>query len=177
MRTTASRLALAAGLIVTSVVLGASNPALAMPKTATKVKKPNPVLLVMSAQTGTIAKTRKGYTLTLSGVDKHTLWFADRPDRKAGFVKTSRVVSEWSLGLQLSAPNAGLVHAGLRMRQKNRPQPESVELMKPTMQSNGDLVFPIKALSGDRITLGRFDQPVLFIDSVNPCIDLAPPEC
>lgn len=176
-RTFISPLAVAAGTIVSALVLGASSPAQAMPKAATRTKTPNPVLLVLSARDGMIAKTGKDYTLTLSGVDKHTLWFADRPDRAAGFVKTSRVVSEWSLGLQPSPPNAGLVHAGIRMRRKNRPQPESVELLKPTQQANGDLVFPIKALAGDRITTGRFSQPVLFIDSVNPCIDLAPPEC
>lgn len=154
-----------AGAVAIGLAFGASSPTLAATHAKAKTKRPASALLILSAQKGTIAKTNTGYTLTLSGVDKQTLWFADRPDRRAGFVDTNLVIANWSKGFKSSQPNAGLVHAGIRLRDKqDNPHPASLELMQPRIQSNGDLEFSVRALAGDRIDTGYFLKPVLFID-------------
>ena len=48
------------------------------------------ILFVLSAKTGIIKKTKSGYILTLSKANPKTLWFTDRPNRKAGFMKTTK---------------------------------------------------------------------------------------
>lgn len=152
--------------VALGLAFGVQSPTLAATHATKKIKAPVSVLLVLSAQQGTIAKTKDGYTLTLRGVDKKTLWFADQPDRRAGFVNTSHLIVNWLKSFKSSQPNAGLVHVGLRLRdEQGNPRPESLELMHPSMHANGNLVFAVRMLSGDRIDTGHFLQPVLFIDS------------
>lgn len=165
--------ALMAGILIAGLAPTPSARAHATLHTAKKGHAPTSVLLVISAKGGNLVKTKKGYQLILNGVDKRSLWFADRPDRRTGFVKTSYVMSEWSKIFKGSQPNAGLIHAGLRMRDmQGNSHPESVELMHPSRQANGDVVFKVRALTGDRIVTGNFRVPVLFIDGavLMPCL-------
>lgn len=164
---------LMAGMLAASLALAVPARAHATLRTAKKEHAPASVLLVISAKSGKVVKTKDGYQLILKGIDKRSLWFADRPDRRAGFVKTSHLMTGWSKLFKSSQPNAGLVHAGLRVRDtKGNPHPESLELMHPSIQANGDVVFEVRALKGDRIDTGNIRVPVLFIDNsvLMPCL-------
>jgi len=74
------------------------------------VDEPSSVLFTQSAEGGSL-KPAGGdrMTLTLRGVAPHVVWFQDRPDRRAGHVSATALVSQWrSFGFQSDAPNAAL---------------------------------------------------------------------
>ena len=50
-------------------------------------------------------------TLVMEGVDPHTVWFTDRPERKSGAITTSQLAAEWADGETFDEipPNAALV--------------------------------------------------------------------
>jgi hypothetical protein len=85
-------------------------------------KSPNPpavgsdaphMLFVQDATMGTAARASNGtILLVLSGVDKNTLWFTDRPERNGGVMPTEAFMHMWDEGEDSFAndpPNAALI--------------------------------------------------------------------
>jgi hypothetical protein len=71
------------------------------------------LLFTQSAARATLTPTKckcdGRYILTLHGVDKHTVWFSDRPNRHAGHMGTRNFAQAWSsFGFRADPPNAAL---------------------------------------------------------------------
>lgn len=131
-------------------------------------------LFVLSAEKGRITATADQYYLLLKQVDPHTLWFTDRPMRKAGFLETKKFIANWSNAFGGDSPNAGLVHAEISVDSNGQHVPLAIELISPVLDSvNGDIRFQILLLntsadnqSKNSIALKAqsFSQVHLFID-------------
>lgn len=64
---------------------------------------------------GTLEETGGGkYLLTMTGVDKHTIAFADRPERDVDVVATGDFVASWEKNFAGDPPNAVLVEHDAR---------------------------------------------------------------
>jgi hypothetical protein len=116
-------------------------------------------LLVQTA-TG-LAFDKATNTLSLTGISPVTLFFADRPQRVAGNMKTSAFVPFWSQGTDSFAndpPNADVsIIEGDVMRQV------VVELKDPNL--DGDVLrYRVKVLQGDMPEKGT--DVSLFIDVI-----------
>lgn len=70
------------------------------------------VLFALSATVGTVVRRGdkpRRYRLTLQGTDARTVWFADRPARDAGTLRTRALVRRWSaFGFTKTPPNVAL---------------------------------------------------------------------
>ena len=112
-------LALAASVLVgpSAAHAESSQPSSAPPVTASK-------LFVQDAQSATAERKRgKRWTITLTGVNATTLWFADRPERDAGRQSTRSFVRGWAgFGFTADPPNAVIQHSdsdGVAVELKN----------------------------------------------------------
>mgnify|MGYP000700440270 CR=1 FL=1 len=126
-------------------------------------------LFVLRADTGSIAKTDAGYTLTLKGMDDKVLYFSDRPVRKAGFITVTQFMNDWAKGnnsFQANPPNAAIVHAALKTNGKGFAQAISVELKNPIATTDG-WVFHLTDLQG-KISVGDYDRISIFVDGFSP---------
>src|SRR3990167_3150972 len=134
-------------------------------KVSTEAKQKVSLLFVLRAETGVIAKTDDGYTLTLQGVDDKVLYFSDRPVRKAGFITMTQLMGDWAKGknsFQANPPNAAIVHAALKTNEKGIAQAIPVELTNPVVTANG-WTFDLQDLKG-KITAGHYNGIIVFID-------------
>lgn len=67
-------------------------------------------LFSQTSDSGRLELTDSGVTrLVMSGVDPHTIMFADRPDRAAEVIDTATITDSWAEAFAGSAPNAVLV--------------------------------------------------------------------
>ena len=134
-------------------------------KVTTQSKHKASFLFVLRADTGVIAKTDEGYTLTLQSMDDKVLYFSDRPVRKAGFIAIGQFMGDWAKGknnFQVNPPNAAIVHAALKTNEKGIAQAIPVELTNPVASSDGWL-FHLKDLQG-KMNTGSYKKIVIFID-------------
>ena len=132
-----------------------------------KIGKKIDWLFVVSSQKAAITKTAKGFILTLRGVDPGTLFFSDRPVRKAGLMPTLSLLKNWKKGFAQVPPNAAMAHMEM-IRGGKEVQPIAFELTNPIMK-NHTLQFTIKAISNQKLPVGNFGQTKLFIDYCGPC--------
>ena len=123
---------------------------------------------MLTARTGTMSKTAKGYSLVLHQVSPQILWFTDRPNRKSGMIPTHGFIGHWHKLYQGDAPNIGLVHAGLASNTNGIATPMAMELSNPVV--NGSSIrFKVKMLEGDRVKLGKLKDLAIFIDNGDGC--------
>lgn len=117
-----------------------------------------PSLIVVNADGAKL----EGNKLTLTGVQKSSIIFADRPERSAGHVLTSEVIKEWGQGddsFKKDPPNATISVLG--GKDGSDFKDAVVELKSPKLEGD-NLVFEVSVLEGD---LGNADGPAsLFID-------------
>jgi hypothetical protein len=99
--------------------------------------------------------------LTLHDVSPVTLFFADRPDRIAGNMKTTAFVPFWSTGKDsfLSDPP----NADISILEGNSLRQVVVELRAPVLSGN-DLTYAVKVLQGEMP--GKGADVSVFIDVV-----------
>ncbi len=100
-------------------------------------------------------------TLTLSGVSPVTLFFADRPERIAGNMSTTKFIPFWSEGKDsfLSDPP----NADLSIMENGTLRQTVVELRDPAL--DGDrLTYAVKIISGDMPASGA--EVSVFIDVI-----------
>ena len=99
--------------------------------------------------------------LTMRGVSPVTLFFADRPDRIAGNMKTEQFVPFWSDGKDsfLSDPP----NADLSVLDKGNLQQAVVVLHDPVLEGD-DLHYTVEIIGGDMPEIG--DNASLFIDII-----------
>ncbi|MCH9743748.1 MAG: hypothetical protein K0U29_02335 [Gammaproteobacteria bacterium] len=105
-------------------------------------------LAVLSAKSGMMQKSSKGYTLTLSGLDPHVLWFTDRPNRKAGFTPTKKFIAYWAKRFKGDSPNAAMVHVDMTYTRGGKHAPLAIELKNPKL-SGDTLRFDVRSLKSD----------------------------
>jgi hypothetical protein len=68
------------------------------------------ILAVQSAQPATFVGSGETYTVTLDGADASTVWFTDRPARRAGALSTAAMLDKlFDTGDAAGPPNAALV--------------------------------------------------------------------
>ena len=140
--------------------------------TQTKTKsESHKVLYVISAKSGELKKSDKGYQLTLKNVDSKVLWFQDRPGRKAGHIMIDAVVKNWKQEFKTSQPNAALVHAGMKLGSHGASKAVSFELTNPFIVDKDTVRFDVSFLKGDtkQLPTGDLVNPQIFIDSSGPC--------
>jgi len=95
-------------------------PMLALPAatSATALEKPHvqriSALYVLNASSGTLAPvrgTKRVFTLRLKRLERHVVWFSDRPVRDSGTFPSSGLAGAWKgLGFASDPPNAALVY-------------------------------------------------------------------
>lgn len=118
---------------------------------------------------------RREYKLTLNGVDKDVLWFADRPRRDAGRLSAPGFFGDWApLGFKKTAPNGALVVAGakagqdtmalaLHLRRYDRRTRSATFTARALGSVGGGLRHLEKRL--DPRVPGQFGNASLFIDN------------
>jgi hypothetical protein len=106
-------------------------------------------------------------TLRLVNLSPQTIWFTDRPVRKAGHVTTANYMKEWTAAagkdnFSNDPPNATLsvYEAG-----KSNNTLTVVEIFDPVLQGK-DLVYRYKLIEGKVPTSGG--ATALFIDWIGP---------
>ena len=112
------------------------------------------LLFVQSATSG----FSDGKTLTLNGVPS-TLYFADRPNRIAGHMKTDNFVAEWAKGKNSFKSNPP--NAVLSTFSESGVTDTTVELTDPQLKGN-QLSYQLKVLDGELPK--QFKSASLFID-------------
>lgn len=99
--------------------------------------------------------------LTLTGVSRNSIIFADRPVRAAGHVTTEELVKQWSEGpdsLSIDPPNATIsVLAG-----SGSAASDAVVTLKDPKLDGANLVFDVTVLEGS--LAGATGPAALFID-------------
>ena len=119
---------------------------------------------VLSAKSAVMKKTPDGYTFTLNQIEPRTLWFTDRPGRKAGHLATTKLISHWDQFFKKSQPNVSLVHANISVDKDGKAMAQAIELSHPVL--NGDtVIFQGNKLSGDQVSEGTFTGVSVFVDS------------
>lgn len=130
------------GLVTVDLVTVASSASAAhrsvsvFSETSTQSKRLS-ILYSLSASDAKLTPTSKRgtFTLTLSGTDARTVWFADRPDRDAGSLPTSALVNRWrSVGFASDPPNAAVVLHSPVSISDGRVDTFVVELSNPRKQ-------------------------------------------
>jgi hypothetical protein len=104
---------------------------------------------------------RAGGKLTLEGVSRETLFFADRPERIAGNMKTATFVPFWSRGKDSflsDPPNADVsILEGEHLRQV-------VVVLKDPVLEGDNLIYTVKVLQGEMPA--KADDASVFIDII-----------
>lgn len=133
------------------------------------IKAKSGVLLVLSAKSGEIKKTAKGFTLTMKKVDPKVLWFTDRPGRKAGYIPVNKLLKNWSSEFASSQPNAALVHVGMKFTTSGTTHAKAMELSNPTKLNKNTIQWKVTFLKGDSATPiqkgYKIQAPSIFIDA------------
>ena len=152
-------------MITRRMFIGAALAAPAMPlasAVAQAVKEPAKqadFLFVQTAKGMTFDKSTN--KLTLDGISSTTLFFADRPERIAGNMKTTAFVPFWSTGKDSflkDPPNADvLIVEGDKLRQV------VVVLQAPELKSDA-LTYTVKVLQGEMPAKGA--DVSVFIDII-----------
>jgi hypothetical protein len=105
--------------------------------------------------------TSEGATITLHGLAESTVYFADRPRREVGHMRSSSFIELWDVGVYsfaIDPPNAVLSFLG----DGNAPDDVVVVLHDPRLEA-GNLTYRVEVLEG---TLPeRSGTCSLFIDS------------
>lgn len=119
---------------------------------------PTPSLVVINADGARL----EGKKLTLTGVQKSSIIFADRPERMAGHVPTSDFVKSWTEDNKDSfakdPPNATVSVLG---SSADKGKDAVVELTSAKLDGD-NLVFDVKVLEGD--LAGASGPAALFVD-------------
>jgi hypothetical protein len=132
---------------------GQKNKTIGQPSNAS----PTPTLVVVNAAGAKLDGTK----LTLTGVQKSSIIFADRPTRAAGHILTSEFVKSWGEGNDSFAkdpPNATVSVLGSSL---DKSKDAVVELTSAKLDGD-NLVFDVKVLEGD--LAGASGPASVFID-------------
>jgi hypothetical protein len=146
-------------------------------KTVASISTQKSILFSQTAGSANIKSdpNRSGWhLLTLNNVNKHTVWFTDRPQRSAGTLPTAKYVAHWDKGansFKINNPNASLIV----FQDKQGLQTEEhavLQLSKPQYNiKTNTLTYAIKHISnakdGDTLTAGQFGEVALFIDDTS----------
>ncbi|HWH24485.1 MAG TPA: beta-1,3-glucanase family protein [Candidatus Limnocylindria bacterium] len=145
------------------------------------------LLFSQTATGGTLLRSGSGdaYTLTLTGIDDHTIEFADRPSRYVGVITTAEFIDNWTESFGADPPNAALVE---HERDTGAPNSLVITLSDPTYDAAlATLTYRVTLLA-DEDEAGRLagvgkarhlDPPTsftavsLFIDSVSAQVGVA----
>lgn len=116
-----------------------------------------PTLVVMNADGAKL----DGTTLTLSGVQKSSIIFADRPARAAGHILTSEFIKSWDEGSDSFAKDPPNATISVLSGNSDESKDAVVELTSAKLDGD-NLVFNVKVLEGN--LTGASGPAALFID-------------
>jgi hypothetical protein len=106
-------------------------------------------------------------TIRLVNLSPHTLYFADRPERIAGHIKTAAYLEEWTA--KAGADNFGKdpPNAALSVYEPGQPNNTLavIEITDPKVEGR-DLVYGYKIIDGKLPAAG--EESALFIDWIGP---------
>ncbi len=110
--------------------------------------------------------------LVLNNVYSKTIWFSDRPVRRAGFVNTSDFVKVWQKGrgkgsFNQTPPNAAMIDATVQSHHLKEVRSDVVELTSPSYnEKTKQLTYEVKFLKSDQApkNIQSFTDVSLFID-------------
>jgi hypothetical protein len=166
----------AAIAILAFAVLGAST-AFAATRPPTALRKPKltkvSLLYVLGAGRAILRPDGKAtYALHLKGVDRHAVWFSDRPLRRSGATPVSRFAGSWkSLGFVADPPNAALDYTDATGRRRTA----IFELSAPRYAAHaGTLTFKARLLDPETITAPNLADHARAAD-LRPPVRLADP--
>lgn len=135
------------------------------------------LLYVVNAARGTLTSGPRGQlTLTLSGLERHAVWFSDRPSHRSGSFPSSGITAGWSgFGFTTEPPNAALDYTDqargpgrtvilelTRPRLRRNRLIFTARIIDPATVARGDLAG--HARRADRTPPKRLINPTLFID-------------
>jgi|SaaInl4_135m_RNA_FD_contig_51_926473_length_731_multi_4_in_0_out_0_1 hypothetical protein len=150
----------------------ALSPTVAAPaKTATPVKKKPSYLFIVSAEHGFLKKTDTSYQLILKKTHPKTLYFSDRPNRKAGFMPTTAFLNGlWKKGKDSFAkdhPNAALAHVDMTAFRKHKDTPFIINITgQPEKVGKRRWTMPVMLLGKQPATSSmKLGWVSLFVDS------------
>ncbi len=127
------------------------------------------LLFVMQADHATITKTSDGFKLTLNDVNGKTLYFSNRPLRKAGSLSTERFMNNWirpSSSFQQVPPNAAIIFDEMPIDKDAITRAKALKLEDPIKNSDHSWSFKVSGISG-KLTPGSYTKISLFIDAYN----------
>jgi hypothetical protein len=163
-------LQIAAGLLVTTTMLGgmgtasaqtaAAPPSMKTIGTSSAPAKPEivPSLFVLNSRGATL----QGDTLTLAGIMPSAIIFADRPVRSAGHQPTADVIAEWGSGEDSFAKKPP--NGTLSVFSKDGSVKDAVVVLKNPKLEGDKLTFNVQTLEGD--IAGADGGAALFIDII-----------
>jgi hypothetical protein len=139
------------------------------------------LLFVQSATSGSLVPVHgapERFTLTLRGVDGQTLWFTDRPERRAGYMTTGAGLKVLDFRGSKGAPNAVLSipsakpskdMIALTLRDpKYDPQQRTVQYRATELEHVTNTELAVNPRYLDESVGPRFGHAALFIDSAHP---------
>ncbi|WP_119274887.1 hypothetical protein [Taklimakanibacter deserti] len=139
----------------TSVAQNASKKTIGMPGTRTV-----PSLIVMNAAGAKL----EGNTLTLTGIARNAIMFADRPVRSAGHAPTVHLLDEWAPGRGSFAKDPPNATVSVLNKEGARVEDAVVVLKEPKL-SGDTLTFKVEVLESN---LAKADGPAsIFIDTTD----------
>jgi len=106
-------------------------------------------------------------TIRLLNLSPHTLYFADRPERIAGHIKTAAYLEEWTAKAGKDNFGADPPNAALSVYEPGQSNNKLavVEITDPKMEGR-DLVYGYKLIDGTLPASG--EETALFIDWIGP---------
>jgi hypothetical protein len=139
------------------------------------------LLFVVNGAVGTLTPQPGhpgSYTLEVTSLEPHAVWFSDRPARLSGAFPSSAVARVWKrMGFAADPPNAALDYTDPALRsprsvilelthphydKRRRTLSFTTRIIDPTTVSSGNLAS--HARRADRTPAARFTDPSVFID-------------
>lgn len=140
---------------------------IATPAVQTPAETKEKLLIVLEANNATIIKSKKNSSLILYNLNPKTLYFTDRPVRKAGFMITEKFLNTWlSPGstLRNNPPNASIVFYSAKQTPNNLLKAIAVELKNPIPVRPQMWKFQLKDLEG-KLAAGNYHKVVVFLEA------------
>ena len=131
--------------------------------------KAEPLLFVLTSRSGSLVPERahpRRFTLTLRGISRQTVWFADRPARASGSLGTAPFMRVWPrLGFAQDPPNAALVF----QHGETDGDRVIVELRAPRYDAaRGTLAFAARWIEPSTVRSGNLAEHAKHVDPTPP---------
>ena len=136
------------------------------------------ILFTQIAQSATLTPVvgkDNTYQLTLNNINKHVIWFTDRPGRNSGMIPVEKFMTAWNEGKDSFAsnpPNASLVTISNSKAMPSTKEVSVIKLTNPVYDKKANsltyTVEPVGTAHPDHLTQESLKgEVVLFVDNAN----------